>query len=169
MNWIWYFFLALVILLLIGLQSTFFTYLPVGGVILQIVPIFLLGLALFRLKPFILVLAFVAGLLLDLLSIAPLGSTAVSLLCALALIYPFSRAIEQYRFPTTLILSLMGMFVFFFANNLTLYLIGVSLDWNVMATLPRIALVHAFGSVIIALVLGSLAELFGRNRRKNSF
>jgi len=167
MNWLWYLILPFILFILVALQSSLFPYIPIVGITIQIVPVFLIGLALYRATPELLICAFFAGILLDLLSLVVLGSSTLSLLCALIVIYPFSRAIERYRLFSSFVLGIIGMLVYFFANNLTLRFMGYSLDWNTMAIVPRSAFIHAVGAVIVSLIFSGGSDLFSRNTRRN--
>jgi hypothetical protein len=90
---------------------------------LPLVLVFLLILTVWTRRPFVFVLAFCAGLCIDVAALNPIGETCIYLLCFLFLILLYRRKYEIYSFPFVIFASFAGssIYLLLLGGNSVLY------------------------------------------------
>ncbi len=151
-----------VLLPLVLLQSALFSYVRVGGVIVQVAVVVVLAVALWRSSAETIVWAIVAGLLLDLTSIAPLGSSALALILAVLAIAPFRDNLTYNRVLLPLLLAAGAMLVYQLSYLLLLRISGIPANAAWVSELPTRIIVHA----MLALPLYWLLRATGFTTRR---
>lgn len=136
-----------VLIALILLQSTLFAYVPIAGVPVQAAVVLVLAIALWRESAESVIWAFTAGLLIDLNSIAPFGSSALALMIAIVVISPFRANLLYNRVILPFLLAVGAMVLFQLIYFLLLRLSNRPINGHVLAQLPTIVLVHALLAV----------------------
>lgn len=137
------FLLIPIIFILLLLQSTFFAYLPIGGVYLQATVAFVIAWGLWAEPVESLTVAFIAGLLIDLLSVAPMGSSSIGLMVGLIVIQPFRVLLQNSRLVFPIILALGAMLTFRLATLLFQRLAGYPTPATTWQALPATIILHA--------------------------
>lgn len=161
-NWAIYFTIP-VMMLLVALQSAFFSYLlVVGGVTIQLIPIFVVAWALWQGSAETMIGAFVGGLLIDLLSVTPLGVSACALLLALAVIMPIQGNWRTNRFLAPLLLSFVSIFIFQLAHYALLGLVGYHFSQEVLVFFIPSLIIHSLLVIPIYWLMIGLMGAFGR-------
>ncbi len=150
------------LLLLVILQSTLFGYLPIGGVIVQVAVTVVWAAALWRGSSDTLALAFVCGLLIDLGSIAPFGSSAIALTVGVVVIGQLRASLIYSRFVMPLLLAGLAQLTFLLVSVAIYRLFGYAVSANYLAQLPTMVIVYA----LITVLLYWLLQLFDNSRRK---
>ena len=160
--------LALPVLLpLVLLQSTYFSYIPIAGVAVQMAVVVTLAFALWRDSAESAVWAFVAGLLIDLTSIAPLGSTAFALTIAVLIINPFRNSLNYSRVFLPLVLSAACYLIFQLVSLAIYRFTGYPVGADTIAMLPASVIVHALLVTPIFWLLGAIGSMQRRPNQIN--
>ena len=160
--------LALPVLLpLVLLQGTYFSYYPVSGVIVQVAVVATLAYALWASSAETIVWAFTAGFLIDLLSIAPLGSTSLALILAVLAIAPFRANLAYSRVILPIILTTAAMLIFQLANVVILQLFNIQLGNNTVAVIPTATIVHVLLVVPIYWLLRAFSSMSSQPQEIN--
>ncbi len=155
------FLLIPIILILLLFQSTFFAYLPIGGVYLQATISFVIAWGLWAEVVESLTVAFIAGLLIDLLSTAPMGSSSIGLMAGLLAIQPFRVLLRNSRLVFPIILALGAMLMFRLATLLFQRIAGYPTSAELWRTLSATIILHA----LVALPLYWLLRLVSAGSR----
>ncbi|MCK5922792.1 MAG: rod shape-determining protein MreD, partial [Methylococcales bacterium] len=110
-------YLSIPILLILAIfQATILSHTSILGVAPQLLPLIALCFALLRKPDEAFVWAFVAGLSIDLLSVAPLGSTSIALMAAVLALILIKLWLPTNHFLLPLVLTGLGMFMFLLIN-----------------------------------------------------
>lgn len=146
------------------LQAALFSRLSLFGVTPQIAPLLVLVWGYTRGAHEGVTWAFVAGLLLDLFSVTPIGSSALALILAV-LVLTFTRdRLPGGQFFVPLLLATLGMLTFLLADLLLLRLLGYPTSWPSPVTLPLTALLHGGLMLPLLWLAGWLGQLFSPRR-----
>ncbi|HFC11334.1 MAG TPA: rod shape-determining protein MreD [Anaerolineae bacterium] len=132
-----------VLIPLILLQSALFAYIPIAGTQVQVVIVLVLAVALWRNSAEATIWAFTAGLLIDLNSIAPFGSSALALIVAVMVINPFRANLLYNRVILPFLLAAGAMVLFQMTYLLVLKLGNRPINADIITLLPATVLVHA--------------------------
>ncbi len=155
--------LALPVLLpLVLLQSALFSYVRVAGVTVQVAVVVVLAVALWRSSAETIIWAVIAGLLIDLGSIAPIGSSALALTFAVLAIAPFRANLNYNRVILPFLLGIVAMIVYELSYMLLLRMVGTATNSAWVAQLPTRVLVHS----VLALPLYWLLRATGAVNRR---
>lgn len=134
------------LLILVAVQTTFFSYLSVLDVTIQSIPILVIAWALWRgrdsAEP--LVVAFVGGFFIDLLSIGPIGVSSVALMIAVVTLTPIQANLINSRFLLPIILAGVAMFTYLLVTLIILRISGYAIAWASIANIPQSIALHAF-------------------------
>ncbi len=158
------FLLIPIILVLLLLQSTFFAYFPIGGIYLQATVTFVIAWGLWAEPVESLTVAFIAGLLIDLLSTAPLGGSSIGLMIGLLAIQPFRVLLRNSRLVIPILLALGSMLTFRLAALLFQRIAGYPTSAEMWQTLPTTITLHA----LVALPQYWLLRLISAGTRPSS-
>lgn len=147
------------------LQAALFSRLSLLGVTPQVVPLLVLAWGYVRGAHEGVTWAFVAGLLLDLFSITPIGSSSLALILAV-LVAAFARErLPGGQFFMPLLLATLGMLTFLLADLLLLRLLGYPTSWQSPVTLPLAALLHGGLMLPLLWLAGWTGSLFHPRRQ----
>ena len=152
------------ILILLLLQGTFFAYVPIGGAYLQAVVALTLAWGLWAEPVESLTVAFFAGLAIDLLSTAPLGSSSVALMLALTIIQPFRVLLTNSRIVVPVVLGLGGMLTFRLTSLLFQRIAGYPIGSEAWQSLPATVILHALVALPIYWILRAISASTRRTR-----
>lgn len=144
---------------LVVLQGTVFAYVPIGGVVVQAAIVVTLVVALWRDSAESIIWAFVAGLLIDLNSIAPLGSTAIALIVAVIAIAPFRNNLAYNRVLLPLLLTGGMLFIFQLTTIITFRLSGSPTNADWVTLMPNRILIHTLIIVPIYWIVRSMTAV----------
>lgn len=86
--------------------------------------------------------AFVAGLFLDMFSIAPMGSTALIFMAVVFVVVGIQKSLPENRFFVPLLAGAAGTFVYLLLDFLLLRLLGFALPWAAASALAPLILLH---------------------------
>jgi rod shape-determining protein MreD len=127
--------------LLVVLQTSLLPYLQVGGVAPQLALLAAISWGLQRGAAEGMVWAFFAGMMLDLFSFAPQGTTALSLMVAILGVTRLQQLLPENPVLLPVLLTGLTYAVYFVLSLLVLWLTGHSFSWNnVSSLLPAIVL-----------------------------
>ena len=162
----WLYFALPVAIILAMLQAVFFSYVPVLGVTIQVLPAFVIAWALLRGRGSAdtVIFAFCAGILVDLLSIGPLGLTAISLMIAVVALFPIQANVETSRVILPIMLAGVAMLTFLLANLLMLQLGNYDISWNTIRIIPQTVIVHALFILPVYWLVTFISRLIGFQR-----
>lgn len=149
-------------LLLAALQITFFAYFPVGGVTIQLIPIFVIAWALWQGSAETMIAAFFGGIILDLLSVTPLGLSSCALLLALVAMLPLQTSWRSNRFLAPFLLSILAVITFQLAHYLLLGMVGYRFLQEVVVFFPTYVVLHTLLVIPIYWLMIGLSATFGR-------
>ena len=149
------------VLICVWLQSTLVSYFTLLGTTLQLVPLFVLAWAMWRGTGEAVLLAFLAGLSLDLLSTGPLGLTSFALMVSVLALLPFRPNLPLSRFLFPILLSGAGIFIFSLVSLLIIRVTGYPNDAGWWQRLPQTVLLHAFVTPIAYWSLQAIGRLLG--------
>lgn len=154
--------LALPVLLpLVLLQGTLFSYLVVGGVVVQMAVVVVIAVGLWRDSAESLIWAVIAGLLLDINSMAPLGSSAIALMLAMLAIAPFRSNLAYNRVVLPILLAAIAMLVYLLASLIIYRVSGIPTIQEWVGRFPARIAVHALIAVPLYWLL-QIGNLFNR-------
>lgn len=105
------------------LQSTVLPRIPIFGIVPQLWLVATLAWTLLHGIRDGLIWALVGGILIDLFSASPLGTTALALMAAVAVVTLVQRSLPQNRTLIPILLTILGTFVFWFVYLLLLRII----------------------------------------------
>lgn len=94
------------------IQSTFLPHFPIFGVVPQLSLLVIISWALLRDWQEALLWALIAGILNDLLSLAPVGASSLALMAAIAVVVILQRNLPQYRIVIPVILTIIATTIF---------------------------------------------------------
>lgn len=162
----WLYFAIPVVVLLVVLQSVFVSYLQILGVTIQIVPAFVIAWALLkgRGSADTVAFAFLAGLLVDILSISPMGLTSLALMVAVITLFPIQANIETSRLLLPIILAGVAMLTFILVNLLLMRISGYAINWQMIGTIPQNVVMHALFILPLYWVVTFINRLIGFQR-----
>lgn len=132
-----------VLLLLVLLQSSLFSYLQIGGVTVQVAVLVTIAVALWRSSAEAVTWAFIAGILIDLNSIGPLGGSAFALILAVLVITPFRVTLAYNRVLLPLLLAGACTLVFLLASLIIFRIAGTPPLDDYSSQIPARVIVHA--------------------------
>lgn len=138
-NWWW---LIPVLLVLAVLQTAVLSRLPIYGLTLNLVFLVVLAWGLLHGLNDGIALSFVAGLLLDLFSVSPMGITSLAMMTAVFAAIWVQQALPQERFFLPLALAGFATLVFLFVYFLFLRLLSQPAAFAVLMTRAPLALLH---------------------------
>lgn len=151
-----------IMVVLIVVQATFFAYSNILGTTLQIVPIFLFAWAIWRGSAETIIVAFVAGFLIDLLSSTPMGANAIALMLGTLVIAPIRDTLPTSRFLLPAIMASLAMLTFLLANTLLLRLTGYPINLQSVGNIPQIVILHAIVTLPVYWLLRGSRRLWQR-------
>ena len=105
------------------LQSTLLPQIPILGVVPQLWLLASIAWALLRGWQEGIIWAFIAGLLVDLFSVGPMGVTSLALMAAVGVVVLLQRSLPEYRVVIPVILTVIGTLVFWLVYLLLLRII----------------------------------------------
>jgi rod shape-determining protein MreD len=153
------------LLLLLVLQVTLFSYLEAGGVTLQLIPAFVIAFALWRGSGEGLIVAFVGGMLIDLLSAGPLGSTTLALMLAVLPSGALRALLPDSRVLLPMVLAAMAMVIFSLGALLFSRLGGYPVRWEQVQTVLPAALLHLPLIFVLFAVMDGIGRFLARRSR----
>jgi rod shape-determining protein MreD len=153
-----------ILLILSLLQGTFFAYIPIGDIYLQATVAFVIAWGLWAEPVESLTVAFVAGLLIDLLSAAPIGSSSIGLMLGLLAIQPFRILLRNSRLVLPIVLAIGAMLTFRLAALLFQRIAGYPTSAEMWRNLPATVILHA----LVALPQYWLLRIISASSRASS-
>lgn len=158
-------YLSLIVLpFLLAVQVAFLAYRPVLGVMIQLVPACVMAWAIGRDAAEAAVGGFVAGLLIDLLSVGPFGGTALALMIAVWPVEALRRRLPESRLLLPFLLGAVGIFTFSLAGLLLTRLSGYAIPWEAARLLLPTAVLHTPLIFVATVGMQAAGRLFGRRR-----
>jgi rod shape-determining protein MreD len=111
-----------------------------------------------------LIWAFMAGIFLDLFSIAPMGTTALALMGTTAVIAVIQQNLPANQVIVPLFLAALATAVYLTLNLLLLTLLGHPVSWQITGVIARFALLHALLILPVYWLIYGLDRLFHPRR-----
>lgn len=142
MRWSNYVSLPLMAVLLL-MQASVLPRVPLLGFTPQVLLLVVICWTLLRGLEMGCVWAFVAGIFLDLFSVAPMGSTALTFMAVVFVVVGIQKALPENRFFVPLVTGAAGTFAYLLLNFLLLRLLGFPLPWAAASTLAPLILLHS--------------------------
>jgi rod shape-determining protein MreD len=124
------------------LQTAVLPFFPILGLTPQLAFLIALAWALLRGIDEGILWAFVAGIMLDLFSMVPMGVTSLSYMAALFSVIWIQEAFPTSRFFLPIILATLSTLVFIIAYGVLLQILGYFADLTAVSSLPPLALLH---------------------------
>jgi len=125
------------------LQTAVLPRFPVLGLVPQLSFLVALSWALLRSLEEGLAWGFIAGISLDLFSIAPLGTTAVAYMAALFAVVSLIRVLPENRFFIPVVMAALGSIVYLLVYLIFMRLLGFSSSVETAVTLAPLILLNA--------------------------
>jgi rod shape-determining protein MreD len=129
--------------LLIVLQTSLLPALNIAGIAPQLALLAAISWALRRGPVEGMVWAFLAGMLWDIFSYTPLGTTALSLMVALLAIRPLQQILPENRFLLPVLLTGLVFALYLLVSLVLLRLTGHAFSWRNISQLPPAVIFHA--------------------------
>lgn len=124
-------------------QAALVSRLSILGITPQIIPLIVIVWGYLRGAQEGVTWAFIGGLLLDLFSVTPLGSSALTLMLAVLVMSFLRERLPGGQFLVPLMLATLAMLTFLLGDLLLLRLLGYPISWQSPTNLPLAALFHA--------------------------
>lgn len=136
-------YLAIPIMLLLAVaQTAILPRFPIWGVTPQLPLLVALAWGLLHHSDEGIMWAFVAGLLLDLFSIVPLGVTAFAFVVAVFVSTSFTQAFPSSRFILPLLVGILATLIYLLLYFLLLRFVGHPIEWQTAASWLSLAVLH---------------------------
>lgn len=129
--------------LLVVVQTSLLPYFPILGLVPQLLFLVAIGWGLLHGVNEGLLWAFVAGLFVDMFSVAPLGISAVAYMVALPPVIWLTTLLPENRYLIPMLQTGLATFIMMVLNFLLLRLFGFALGWEYMEIVPSTAVLHA--------------------------
>ncbi len=128
---------------LLLLQASVLPYLPVLGLTPQLLLLVVISWTLLHGLEAGCVWAFVAGMFLDLFGIPPLGSTSLTFIIVVFVVYGIQNALPPHRFFVPVLTGAAGTFAYLLLNFSLLRLLGFELPWAEAAAIGPLIVLHS--------------------------
>ncbi|MBP6015820.1 MAG: rod shape-determining protein MreD [Candidatus Promineofilum sp.] len=145
-----------VMVVLAILQSSVLTRFPILGVVPQLLFLVALVWGIVRGIEEGVIWAFIAGLFVDLFSIAPLGVSSLAFMAGVGAPLLLQRALPPRRLPVAMLMAVLGTFVYLALYAVGLQLFGFGVSLNGLTSLWPLLAVHAILILPIYLLMDSL-------------
>lgn len=139
----------IMMLVLTVLQAALFGRFPTFGVILQPAIVVVLAWALLRGPYEGLIWAFIAGILLDIFSITPTGTTALALMVSVIAVVYLNQLFPENPYALPVLLSGLGVGIYFLLYTIIIWIARFGFNERFLASLPIAVLLHAILSMPI--------------------
>lgn len=127
-----------VMIILLVIQTAILPRLPIWGVVPQLMLVAAVAWGLLEGLEEGALWGFVAGLLTDMFSIAPLGTSALAFMVTVITVALLYRTLPINRFILPVILSVVATLIWLFVYLLLLRLLGMGGHWDTVVNLPRL-------------------------------
>ena len=138
------------------IQSSILTRFPILGVVPQLLFLVALVWGIVRGIEEGIIWAFIAGLFVDLFSIAPLGVSSLAFMAGVGVPLLLQRALPPRRLPVAMFMAVLGTFIYLAVYAVLLQLFGFGVSLGGVRTLLPLLAVHAIVVLPIYLLMDSL-------------
>lgn len=131
-----------VMIVLLIIQTSVLPRLPVWGVVPQLMLLAAVAWGLLEGLEEGALWGFMAGLLTDMFSLAPLGTSALAFMVAVLVAALLYRTLPINRIVLPVVLAMVATLIWLFVYILLLRLLGLGGSWQEINNLPRLLVVH---------------------------
>ncbi len=149
----------IMMLVLTILQAALFGRFPAFDIILQPAIVVVLTWALLRGPYEGLIWAFIAGILLDIFSITPTGTTALALMVAVIVVVYLNQLFPENPYALPILLSGLGVGIYYLLYTIIIWIARFGFNEQLLASLPIAVLLHAILSLPIYWLLRTVERV----------